>query len=118
MLSLFWEHVKLNVAISRIKKPQNLCILLPEKEKESDCLIKYRIFFAMKGRSLILNNQYVNDLRDMTNIMLIVFCEARLIEEDTMESGEGKDTFQLISRVISIIFKDFYLKIDDKTMFG
>lgn len=72
----------------------------------------------MKGRSLILNNQYDNDLRDMTNIMLIVFCEAGLIEEDTMESGEGKDTLQLISTVISKIFKDFYLKIDAKTMFG
>lgn len=40
MRSLFWEHEKLNVSISRIKKTRNLCILLPEKEKENDCLIK------------------------------------------------------------------------------
>lgn len=51
----------------------------------------------------------------MTKIKFIVFCEAGLIEEDAMESREEKDKFELISRVISKIFKDFYLKIDAKT---
>ena len=100
MRSKFWEHGQLYVALSRIRNPCNLCILLPEKEEENDSII------TPIGDANIVNlvNSIENEDVDLDFIKdwEIINNEPVITTKSTINEGNSKED-QLVVEDIKVV---------------